>query len=110
MTQDISKSRRLFLRGAVLSAAVIPVAGLGLKVSSKAFAQDMPHAEDGHALDYVNNAPDSNHERHEEGQQCQKCVFWAGDPQNGWGRCNHPQFSNVLVNANGWCSAFVSAG
>lgn len=110
MSNDVSKSRRLFLRGAVLSAAIVPVAGLGLKVSDKAFAQDLPQAEDGHALDYVNNAADSDHQAYEEGQQCQNCVFWAGESEDGWGRCNHPQFSDVLVNAEGWCNAFVSAG
>lgn len=69
--------------------------------------QAMAKAEDGHALDYVNDAAESDHPDREEGQRCETCAFWAGEEEDGWGGCHHPEFSDVMVNASGWCSAWA---
>ncbi|WP_206675674.1 high-potential iron-sulfur protein [Marinobacter daqiaonensis] len=29
---------------------------------------------------------------------------------DGWGKCRHPEFSDVLVNAKGWCSVYAPRG
>lgn len=107
---DHNPSRRVFLRTAALGVAAIPLARFATH-SDKAQAQDdLPKAEDGHALDYVNNASDSNHEKYQSGQKCESCAFWAGEEADGWGKCRHPEFSDVLVNAQGWCNAYAPKG
>ena len=111
MPDDTSKSRRTFLRGAALTLAIAPVAGVSFTGGRKALAEDRPKAEDSHAHDYVNDASDaSDHELYEENQLCENCVFWDGEVENGWGGCNHPDFLDVLVNAEGWCDAYAPAG
>mgnify|MGYP006272675873 CR=1 FL=1 len=100
---EINKSRRVFLRTAALGAAAVPMARFAVPTAHAA----KPKAEDGHALDYVNDASTSSHARHQDGQQCQNCVFWAKDAKDGWGTCRHPQFASVQVNANGWCSSYA---
>ena len=102
---EINKSRRVFLRTAALGAAAVPLARFAMHSPGAHAAK--PHAEDGHALDYVNDASTSAHARHQDGQQCQNCVFWAKDAKDGWGSCRHPQFASVLVNENGWCSTYA---
>lgn len=105
---DVDKSRRVFLRTAALGVAAIPLARFATQ-SPAAYAA-MPKAEDGHALDYVNDATTSGHSKYQQGQKCEGCAFWGGEESNGWGKCRHPQFSDVLVNANGWCNTWVPGG
>jgi len=105
---DINKSRRVFLRTAALGVAAAPLARFATHAPAAQAAK--PHAENGHALNYVNNASNSDHPRHKDGNQCSKCVFWAGDNSGDWGTCRHPQFAGVQVNKNGWCSSFAPAG
>lgn len=106
---DHNPSRRVFLRTAALGLAAVPLARFATH-SNKAQAQDMSKAEDGHALDYVNDASDSAHEKYQSGQKCESCVFWAGEEADGWGKCRHPKFSDVLVNAEGWCNTYAPRG
>jgi hypothetical protein len=35
-------------------------------------------------------------------------VFWGEEVRNGLGTCNHPDFAEVLVAAEGWCAAYAS--
>ncbi|WP_339798699.1 high-potential iron-sulfur protein [uncultured Marinobacter sp.] len=102
---DTKQSRRVFLRTAALGVAALPLARFA--THSPTAHASKPKAEDGHALDYLNNGADSNHEKHKDGQMCQNCVFWTGEVEDGWGNCQHPQFANVLVNAEGWCNTYV---
>ena len=102
---EINKSRRVFLRAAAMGVVAVPFAKVALH-TPMAHAS-LPQAADGHALDYVNNGTDSSHARYQAGQKCDGCVFWAGEEADGWGKCRHPSFANVLVNAEGWCSVFV---
>jgi len=104
MTETKPNARRDFLRRAAGAAAILPLAGLGAR---RAAAQDdLPHAEDGHAQNYVNAAADADHPRYEEGMACNNCVFWQGGDAD-WGPCQHPQFRDVAVNRNGWCAAYA---
>jgi len=103
MTETPRTARRAFLRRAAAIAAALPFAGLAAHPGR---AQDDPRAEDGHAQNYVNNAPDADHPRYAEGQQCANCVFWQGEDAE-WGGCQHPEFRNVQVSRNGWCSAYA---
>jgi len=105
---EFNESRRVFLRTAALGVAAVPMAKMAFH-SPEAKAE-MPKAEDGHALDYVNDAADSDHDRYEEGQQCDNCAFWAGEKKDGWGGCHHPDFQNVLVAAEGWCNVYAPRG
>ena len=100
-------ARRRFLRSALAVGAAVPLAGVGLGSAARA-AEDLPRAEDGHAWDYVNDASDAaDHEAYEPGQACDNCIFWTGEVADGWGGCQHPDFEDVLVNADGWCAAYV---
>ncbi len=105
-TSDPShRARRAFLRRIAAFGAVAPVAGIVITAAGPAAAQD--RAADGHALDYVNDASGGvDHPRFRDGSLCSGCTFWQGDDAE-WGACQHPQFRNVEVNANGWCSAWV---
>lgn len=96
--------RRKFLKAGAVMVASIPVATLVHQ--RQAFAK--AKAEDGHARDYVNNAADAEgHDAYEDGERCDNCVFWAGEEEDGWGGCNHPDFRDVLVNAGGWCNVWA---
>jgi hypothetical protein len=102
------RGRRRFLKGAI-AAGTLPAAGLVLG-PRPARAEDRPRAEDGHAWDYVNHAADAaDHPEYEEGEICANCIFWAEEIEDGWGECMHPDFEDVLVNAQGWCAAYVAA-
>lgn len=102
MSTKLDTARRAFLRSAIGTAAILPLAGLAAR---QAAAQDA-QAEDGHALNYVNDHTTADHPRYREGQQCSQCVFWQGGDAE-WGPCQHPQFRDVQVNAEGWCSGFA---
>jgi hypothetical protein len=100
-------ARRAFLRKIAAFGAAAPFAGVTL--ATPAFAQE-EQAEDGHALDYVNDYNDAtDHARFREGSQCSNCAFWQGGDDE-WGGCQHPQFREVLVNAKGWCNAYAPGG
>ncbi len=86
--------------------ASVPVAGLLAHGAARA----APRAEDGYAHSYVSDAADAaDHARYEEGQRCAECRFWEGEVEDGYGDCTHPDFAEVLVNADGWCDVFAPA-
>lgn len=43
-----------------------------------------------------------------EGNNCANCQLYQGQEGDEWGPCTI--FGGNLVNANGWCSAWVAAG
>ncbi|MGI3212145.1 high-potential iron-sulfur protein [Roseovarius tibetensis] len=108
MSNKFETARRAFLTKIAAFGAAVPFAGLGITAAGPAFAQEQ--AADGHALDYVNDFNDAtDHARYRDGSQCSNCVFWQGGDDE-WGGCQHPQFRDVLVNSNGWCSAYAPGG
>jgi anaerobic selenocysteine-containing dehydrogenase len=105
MHDKADKTRRDFLRRMAALGATAPVAGFAISAAGPAAAQE--RAEDGHALDYVNDATGGvDHPRYRDGSVCSGCTFWQGGDAE-WGACQHPQFRDIEVNANGWCSAWV---
>ncbi len=104
MSKETDQSRRKFLKGSAAAVAAIPLATLVTHRRAEAKAK----AEDGHAHDYVNDAADAAaHDAYEEGARCDNCAFWAGEQEDGWGGCHHPDFSDVLVRAEGWCDVWA---
>ncbi len=106
MSDSIDGGRRKFLKASAVTAAALPLATLLHQGTVKAKSK----AEEDHAHDYVNDAADADHDRYQDGQKCSNCVFWEGEEEDGWGSCSHPSFSDVLVNAEGWCSVYAPAG
>ena len=104
MSDSTNHGRRRFLAGSAAVVASIPVAALVHQ--RRAVAAE--RAEEGHAHDYVHDAADAaDHPDYEEGERCDNCAFWAGEQDNGWGGCHHPDFQDVLVRAGGWCYEWV---
>lgn len=109
MPDTFETARRAFLRKITAFGAAVPFAGLGITAASPAFA-DEERAEEGHAHDYVHDAADAeDHARFQEGSNCANCAFWQGGDDE-WGGCQHPDFRDVLVAADGWCSAYAPGG
>jgi len=108
MQDQTDQARRAFLRRMAALGAAAPLTGLALTGAGPAAAQD--RAEEGHAQNYVHDATGGvDHARYRDGSLCQDCAFWRGDDAE-WGACAHPQFRDVLVNANGWCANWVRSG
>lgn len=104
MTEPTDSGRRRFLRAGILTVAALPLATVVRQQTVRA----MPQAEAGHALNYVNDASNADPDAgYQEGQRCDNCAFWAGQEQDGWGQCHHPQFADVMVRAGGWCSGYA---
>lgn len=102
--------RRRFLRLAGIGVAAVPLAGAALRSAPAAadqprLSEDDPTAQ---ALGYVHDAADVDRDRFprfEEGQLCANCNLITGDKEAEWVGCGI--FPGKLVNANGWCSAWV---
>ncbi|MFW6379823.1 MAG: high-potential iron-sulfur protein [Halorhodospira sp.] len=113
MSNPIDDGRRKFLKTGAMAVASIPLATLMTHGTAMANvpddAEDLPQAEDDHAHDYVNDHNDTDHSRYQDGQRCDTCQFWVESVDGDWGYCEHPSFSDVLVNANGWCSVYAPA-
>ncbi len=104
MKDSPDNSRRKFLKGSAAVVAAIPLSTL--VAHKQAFAK--AEAEEGHAHDYVHDAADaSDHEAFQDDARCDNCAFWAGEEADGWGGCHHPDFRDVLVRAEGWCSVWA---
>lgn len=101
---SVDLSRRRLLGAGVGAVVCLPL--------GRAAAEESPlkRAEDGHAHEYVTDAADAaDHPRYEEGQTCRNCTFWRQEVEDEWGPCVHPEFRDVLVNANGWCEVHAPA-
>jgi len=101
------KSRRRFLRDAVTIGAGLPIVGL-LGSIPIAIADDASHlSEDdptAKALKYVHDASASE-VRSDTTAFCDNCLHYPGAAESEWGDC--ALFPGKLVNAKGWCSAWV---
>lgn len=102
-------SRRSFLRGAVATAALIPLVQLD---SRKAFAAEMVTPDDptAKALGYVEDATTANRTAKAgvpgDQQHCGACALYQGDGPKG--PCTLFQGREVV--STGWCSAWVPRG
>ncbi len=100
-----STYRRNFLKKLAVTSASIPLLSLvaipKLAFSGEKVADDDPVAA---SLNYVHDASTSE-ARTDESSVCENCqLYTAGE--DGWGACSI--FQGKLVNANGWCSAWIA--
>lgn len=87
-------------------------AGQAASDSASEGSGDMPQLPEDHpqakALGYRHDAEQvdaSKYPGYQAGQLCVNCSLYQGAPGDTWGGCSI--FPNHLVNANGWCSAYV---
>jgi hypothetical protein len=105
MTQKISPaSRRRFFKITAIGLAAAPFAGAIL--SNTARAADMVKETDAtaSALGYVADAAKSA-KRTDKAAVCAGCALYSGKPGAPDGPCS--VFAGNLVNAKGWCTAWV---
>jgi hypothetical protein len=74
---------------------------------SPAFAEERLSEDDAQAqaLNYRHDASKVEHADHQEGQTCANCQLYTDASAEEWGPCG--AFPGKLVNANGWCTAWV---
>ncbi len=108
---DKNLTRRVFLQNLTMA---VPAGALA---SQTARAGDVPHIDEAdplaQGLGYVHDAStvDSSNpqtSRYEAGQLCANCALLSGEEGAAWRPCQI--FPGKLVNANGWCSAWVPKG
>ncbi len=111
MSQNhLDRGRRRFLRTGLLGVAAVPLAG-GL-VTRRASAQDdmprlSPDDPAAKALSYTHDASTATgNAAFQEGAHCANCQLFTGESGAEWGPCS--AFPGKLVNAQGWCSAWVA--
>lgn len=98
------RNRRALLGAAVSGAVMIPLAGL---LGSRAVLAEEKLSEDDPAaksLSYVHDATKSDNPKYQQGQLCSNCQLIKSD-SGEWRPCQI--FPGKLVNANGWCTAWV---
>lgn len=103
--KSIKLQRRKFLRILTVGSALVPISGLLLRNSAIAqqekLSEDDPLAK---SLNYTHDATKATSKLREEDQFCNNCQLLQGE-EGDWRPCL--AFANKLVNANGWCSAYV---
>jgi len=105
MTRETSPtSRRRFFKITAIGLAAVPLAGA--LVSRSAQAADMVKETDptAAALGYVADATKST-KRTDKAAMCSTCSLFSGKPGAADGPCTI--FQGNLVNAKGWCTAWV---
>lgn len=103
--QDLS--RRSFLKFGAAGLAAIPVVSLGISTAAAAERLDESSPE-AQALNYKHDGASVDHPSHADGQKCINCLLYTDPSATEWGGC--AVFPNKLVNANGWCTAYVARG
>lgn len=106
MTDQIVRlQRRKFLRILSIGTALVPLSGVLLRnpalAQQEKLSADDPLAK---SLNYTHDATKATSKQREEDQFCYNCQLLQGD-EGDWRPCL--AFANKLVNANGWCSAYV---
>ena len=102
-------SRRKLLRGAVASAALIPLVNLGTRSAVAADVDMVPLTDPtAKALGYVQDATTAAGRMDKAGtaaadQMCSTCALYQGDDEIG--PCT--LFQGRYVNGAGWCTAWV---
>ncbi|MDX1607046.1 MAG: high-potential iron-sulfur protein [Candidatus Competibacterales bacterium] len=99
MSDHPNHGRRRFVKLSAIGIASAPLLG------RVALAQDKvdESSETAKSLSYKHDA--TQIENHKEGQLCSNCQLFQGSEGDEWGGC--AIFGNQLVNANGWCTAWV---
>jgi hypothetical protein len=102
-------SRRALIKRALIVAAVAPVAGLGIGLSSAADATPLdPKDPTAASLGFVNDASKvdaSKYPTYTAGQHCGSCAQFQGKPGDARGSCNI--FVGHTVPQTGWCQVWA---
>jgi len=102
--------RRRFLRLAAAGAAAAPV--IALLPARASQASDLPKldpaSERAQQLSYTHDAESTDNPARQPEARCANCTHFRGDASTQWASCNI--FPEHLVNADGWCSSWFSAG
>ncbi|MCC7081669.1 MAG: high-potential iron-sulfur protein [Burkholderiales bacterium] len=101
MSKQISSGRRRLLQGVL---ALIPI-GAFAQSPGKRVEESEPQAQ---GLGYKRDASKADKAKFKNfrpGETCAGCRFYKGAAGETWGPCEI--FGNRLVNANGWCSAWM---
>ncbi len=103
--------RRAVLRNVLVGLAVLPVAGVVREVAA-AEAATLPHLDLKDplavAMGYVHNVDEvdpAKETQFKAGSDCANCMHVTGKDGDEWRPCNI--FPGKLVNAHGWCRAWV---
>ena len=101
------KNRRKFLKKAGILFTGLPTIQL-IGWSKFAGAEEMPKVSEDDpvavSLKYVHDASKADGRSNSEAL-CSNCQFYTGEADSEWGPCTI--FPGKVVNANGWCSAWV---
>lgn len=107
---ETDSGRRRFIHVVGAGAVVVPIAGLfgGRSASAAELPKLDPASERAQQLSYTHDAEKSDNPAREEGARCANCTHFRGDADAEWASCNI--FPENRVNAQGWCSSWISAG
>lgn len=97
-------SRRRFIKNSVVSLAAVPFANtllIGTAQAAEAVSESDPTAT---ALGYKMDATKASN-RKDNTAVCGNCSLYSGKPSASDGPCS--VFGGKLVNAKGWCTAWV---
>ena len=98
-------TRRRLLRAGGAVGTFTLLAGTGMRVAAQGQEKVDPSSQMAQSLNYVENAENAQ-ARQNPGAYCHNCRYYtAGGGEEGWGPCTI--FSNKLVAAEGWCSAWA---
>ena len=103
----INIHRRSFLKISSLAAAFFAIGTHSLKSAAEGAQIDEKDAT-AQSLGYKNDATKADKAKfpkYAAGQTCANCQLFQGKPGEAWGPC--PIFPGKVVNAKGWCSAYI---
>lgn len=105
--------RRYFLRNGLIALAAVPAGALIAGAARPARAADAPKVSmddpAASALKYHKDATKAQGAGRGQDEFCHNCQLYTGKSGAQWGGCNAIP-GDGLVSADGWCSAWVSAG
>lgn len=101
MSDHPNKSRRRFVKLGVIGIASAPLLGR-MALAQEKVSEDDPTAQ---SLGYKHDVSMVDNPKHQEGAHCANCQLFQGAEGDEWGPCSI--FQGKLVNANGWCTAWV---
>ena len=105
----VDNSRRRFVKLTAAGIAAAPLSTLLLQGTAQ--AADMPKVEESDPmaknLSYVHDATKADPAKRAGDEKfCDNCKLYKAGSEDGWGEC--AVFPGKLVNAKGWCSAWVT--
>jgi hypothetical protein len=97
-------TRRIFLTRILPAAALIGAPGLSAAQAARLAETDTVAQALGYRLD-VTKVDAKKYPTYAAGRICANCALYAGKSSDPWAPCS--AVGNKLVNANGWCVAWV---